>query len=274
VRSLQPRESPYTDPGMAAVYAHIAAPLQFDAPARDLVEILKLHRGARVLDVGTGTGLVARHATEAVGSDGLVIGVDGSIEMLRFGGEGPGCRVAAARVPGMPFRDRTFDAVMAGFVVSHLPDYQAGLADLRRVCRVGGQVAMSSWGSLPTAASRLWSDTAATFVPRDELDQAFRAHIPWDEYFSRGMNAQRAFEDAGLHSVLAETRDYEIRMATSDFLLSREASIQGMLLRERLSVDDWEAFRRHAANAFQQAFGAVVEYVRDVHFTSGTRSRS
>jgi SAM-dependent methyltransferase len=134
----------------------------------------------------------------------------------------------------LPFRDATFDAVTAGFVVSHFPDFRAGLEELRRVCRVGGQIAMSAWGSLPNAASRLWSDIAATLVPPGELDQAFRAHVPWDEHFSHGMNVGRAFEDAGLVSVTSETRDYEIRMATADFLLTREASIQGMSGRSRV----------------------------------------
>jgi hypothetical protein len=110
------------------------------------------------------------------------------------------------------------------------------------------------------------------FVPPGELDQAFRAHIPWDEYFSQARNVGRAFEGAGLVSVMGETRDHEIRMASSDFLLTRVASIQSVLLRQRLSVDDWQAFGRRVDDAFQHEFGDVVNYVRDVHFVVGTKS--
>lgn len=265
-----PPASPYDDPAIAAVYARVSAPLQFDAPARDLVEMLKLSPGAIALDVGTGTGAVARAAVARVGPDGLVIGVDASLEMLRWSRGTRRYAVASAEIPRLPFREATFAAVTAGFVVSHVQDFRAGLTELRRVCRVGGRIAMSAWGSLSNPVSRLWGDTAATFVPRDALDQAFRAHIPWDEYFSRLSNVRGALEDAGLRSV-AETRHYEVRMRSGDFLLSREASIQGMLLRERLSVHDWQAFRRRVADAFQHEFGDTVTYVRDVHFGVGTK---
>jgi ubiquinone/menaquinone biosynthesis C-methylase UbiE len=208
-----------------------------------------------------------------VGPHGRVIGVDASLEMIRLSRGTPRYAVALAQIPGLPFPDETFDAVTAGFVVSHFPDVRAGLQDLRRVCRAGCQIAMSAWGSRPNAPARLWSDIAATFVPREDLDQAFRAHIPWDEYFSRKMNLQRAFEEAGLQTIHAETRDYEISMATSDFLLSRDASIQGMVLRRRLSIDDRQAFGRRVADAFQREFADAVTYVRDVHFVVGTKSR-
>lgn len=268
-----PHKSPYADPLVAAVYARVAAPIQFGPPAHDLVEILQLHNGAVVLDIGTGTGAVARAAGAVVGSSGLVIGVDASIEMLRFARESPRNPVAAAQITGLPFRNGVFHAVTAGFVVSHLADYGSGLAELRRVCRGGGRVAVTAWGALPNAASGLWSDTAGTFVPRGRLEEAFRAHIPWDEYFSHRVNLQRAMDAAGLTSVMVETREYEITMRTADFLLSREASVQGQLLRQLLSDEQWKTFGRQAADLFQHEFGEAVTYRRDVRFAVGTKSR-
>ena len=51
------KDSPYFDAGVAAAYNRPAVPLQFAAPARDLVAGLGLSVvGYRVLDVGTGTG--------------------------------------------------------------------------------------------------------------------------------------------------------------------------------------------------------------------------
>ena len=265
--------SPYADPAVAAAYARIADPLQFVPPARDLVRLAQLERSALVLDVGTGTGAVARSAAAALKSGGLVIAVDASIPMLRFARETPACSVAAVRIPGLPFRDDSFDAVLAGFVVSHLMDYRVGLADLHRVCRIGGRVAMSTWGPLPNAASRLWIDTAGMFVPRDHLDEVFRAHIPWDEYFSDRVNLQQTVEDTGLTSILIETGKYEIAMTTVNFLLSREVSVQGMLVRRSLPEEKWEAFRFRVADVFDRKFGQRLAYVRDVHFAVGTKSR-
>src|SRR2546428_9582135 len=113
--------SPYRDPVMAEVYHRITAPYQFAPPARDLVDILHPPSGGVVLDVGTGTGVVAEHIRQVVGSTGCVVGVDGAIEILRFANRST-IRVAA-RVPGLPFSDGSFDVVTAGFVGSHFADY-------------------------------------------------------------------------------------------------------------------------------------------------------
>jgi hypothetical protein len=53
-------DSPYFAPELASAYGRLAAPSQFMRPARDLVGLLDLSIGAKVLDVGSGTGVVAR----------------------------------------------------------------------------------------------------------------------------------------------------------------------------------------------------------------------
>src|SRR5213592_2730518 len=68
--------------GIADSYARVHAP-RMALPARDLVQFVGITASARVLDVGTGTGVVARAAAEAAGPDGIVAGVDQSVAMLR-----------------------------------------------------------------------------------------------------------------------------------------------------------------------------------------------
>src|SRR5262245_20818502 len=177
-------ESPYLIPEMVAVYDRIAAPFQFAAPAKDLVTIAGVPEGAVVLDVGTGTGLVAAAARSAVGVDGMVVGMDAAIEMIRVVGKGTAAAIVA-RVPRLPFSNETFDAVLGGFVVSHFESYLEGLREMIRVCRTGGRVGMSSWGSAPNPAALLWSDIAAQFAAREQLNEAFLKQIPWDASFSR-----------------------------------------------------------------------------------------
>src|SRR6266571_4900363 len=101
--------SPYSDPAMAEVYHRLTARHQFDPPARDLVDMLHPPFGGFVLDVGTGTGIVAEHVRQAVGSTGCVVGVDAAIDMLRFAKRSATC--VAAHVPGLPFNDDSFDIV-------------------------------------------------------------------------------------------------------------------------------------------------------------------
>jgi len=266
------KESPYLDPEMAAVYDRIASRFHFAAPASDLVKIVDLTEGDMVLDVGTGTGVVAAAARAAVGASGTIVGTDAAFEMIRFARkETP--HVVVARVPGLPFPDQTFNSVIAGFVVSHFQNYVEGLQDMVRVCRIGGRVGMSAWGSLPNLAANVWSDIAARYVPREELNDAFLKHIPWDAWFSQTENVANALQDSGLSAVTTHTRFYSVRIPTAEYLLSREASMQGLILRRRLTSPQWDDFTRTVEEAFGHTFGGWVGYERDAHFGVGTKNR-
>src|SRR5437660_12798115 len=71
--------------------------------------------------------------------------------------------------------------------------------------------------------------------------------------------------------VNTETRFYSLRMPTQDYLLSREASVQGLILRCQLTSAQWDDFTAAAAKAFENKFGDWVEYNRDVHFGIGIK---
>ena len=63
-------------------YQETLVPLMFAPSARQLVANAKLPKGAHLLDIATGTGVVARAAAEAVGSTGQVTAIDGTESML------------------------------------------------------------------------------------------------------------------------------------------------------------------------------------------------
>ena len=271
--TLAGAESPYANTTAAATYARLADPLQFGRPARDLVSLVGLEPGEFALDVGTGTGAVAREAITVLAGNGRVVGVDASVAML-------GARrsraypVIVGQVPRLPFRENRFDAVLAGFVISHFASYEIGLAELVRVCRPGGRVAISAWGSLGNAAARLWADTAAAFVPRERLDAAFLGDIPWEAHFANRHNLERAFRESGVQRVGIVTREYVIEMTRSDFLSAREGTFQGMLLQRALSAPQWQEFQTLMGEAFQRQFGDRVTYTRDVHLAIGEKPGS
>ncbi len=93
--------------------------------------------GMRVLDVATGTGLVAREALSIVGSHGSVTGLDPSAGMLS---EAERLHFALVRALGerIPFADATFDFVSMGFALRHVADLEVLFAEIRRVLKPGG----------------------------------------------------------------------------------------------------------------------------------------
>src|SRR5207237_10478541 len=106
----------------------------------------------------------------------------------------------------------------------------------------------------------LWTDTWAHYREREALLNDFFKQIPWDAWFSRIENVSRALETAGLASVSVQTRHYPVRMQTNEYLLSREASVQGLVLRNRLSASDWEDFTANKSQACHSELGLPVDY--------------
>jgi ubiquinone/menaquinone biosynthesis C-methylase UbiE len=263
--------SPYLDPAVAAAYDRIAAPVQFTPPARDLIALIDPPIGGTVLDVGTGTGAVARDASQATGPAGLVVGIDPSVEMLRASPAGRSYRVAVARTPGLPFRSDVFDAVTASFVLSHAEDYRTALADMVRVCRSRGRVGITAWGAGPNPVGKAWKDVAATYLSAVRLQQAFATVIPWDEWFADADHLERALRDASLTAVQIARREYLFSLPVPDFLAMKEATVEGTLLRRLLSADDWNRFRHRVGEVFRERYADTLSFVRDVHFGIGTK---
>ncbi|HTJ25926.1 MAG TPA: class I SAM-dependent methyltransferase [Candidatus Limnocylindria bacterium] len=135
---------------------------RFRTPAPTaLYEILRqsgMGAGSRVLDLGIGTGL----ASEPLAQAGAVItGIDPSIAMLtRARTRLPNARLGPGRAEALPFEPASFDAAIAAEVF-HLVDQPAALAQLLRVVRKGGTVAIW-WPSIATESNVLGHRAAAT----------------------------------------------------------------------------------------------------------------
>ena len=97
--------------------------------------------GMTVLDVATGTGLLARAALRVVGPSGEVIGVDPSRGML---GEqrrrAARVRLVQGRAEALPFESGRFDALTMGFALRHVPDLGVTFREYLRVLKPGGRV--------------------------------------------------------------------------------------------------------------------------------------
>lgn len=121
------------------------------------VEWLNIPPGGIALDVGSGPGNVTASLARAAGPDGLALGVDISEPMLERAVRneaGPQVGFIKADAQRLPLRDDTVDAVVSTAVLQLVPDPTAALAEMARVLRPGGRLAIM----VPTAgrAARLW----------------------------------------------------------------------------------------------------------------------
>lgn len=99
-----------------------------------------LRRGMTVLDVGTGTGLVAREAVRLLQADGRVIGVDPSTRMMAAGRASLAIPLVQGVGERLPFSDGRFDFLTMGYALRHVPDLDQTFSECRRVLRPGGRV--------------------------------------------------------------------------------------------------------------------------------------
>lgn len=115
---------------------------------------LKLRGAEHVLDVGCGAGTDVFDLASRVGPAGHVTGVDLSAAMIdearrRTAGRGLPVFFEIADAQALPFADETFDAVRAERLLMHVPDARQAIAEMTRVLRKGGRMAVFDvdWGT-------------------------------------------------------------------------------------------------------------------------------
>lgn len=98
--------------------------------------------GLRVVDVGAGTGTATRRLVDA---GAAVVPTDASTGMLAGARGRCHCRPVAADAMALPLRTGAVDAAVMGFVLNHLPEPAAALAEAARVVRPDGWILASTW---------------------------------------------------------------------------------------------------------------------------------
>jgi demethylmenaquinone methyltransferase / 2-methoxy-6-polyprenyl-1,4-benzoquinol methylase len=124
----------------AVWYDDIIAMLSFGSGnryRRQALERSGLRGGMRLLDLATGTGVVAR-AARATTPD--IVGADASFGMLLAGRPRTNIPLVQSKGEVLPLADATFDMVSVGYALRHFADLRALFAEIHRVLRPGGRV--------------------------------------------------------------------------------------------------------------------------------------
>lgn len=180
--------------------------------AEHLCDTADLHAGWRVLDVATGSGnaaiAAARHGCAAVGVDYVPSLLESG--RRRAEAEGLDVQLLEGDAEALPFPDASFDAVTSVFGAMFAPDHARAAAELLRVCRPGGTIALANW--TPTGFIGELFRTVAVHVPPPA---GVQSPMLWGtESHLRGL-----FDDA-IASLEIEERIFTFRFPSAeDFVL-------------------------------------------------------
>jgi SAM-dependent methyltransferase len=134
------------------------------------LEWLNIPPGGIALDIGSGPGSVTASLARAAGPEGLALGVDISEPMLARAVRneaGPQIGFIRADAQRLPLRDNTVDVVISTAVLQLIPNPAAALAEMARVLKPGGRLAVMVptvglaarfWQKLPNAGAHVFDD--------------------------------------------------------------------------------------------------------------------
>jgi ubiquinone/menaquinone biosynthesis C-methylase UbiE len=222
--------------------------------------------GESILDVATGTGWTARR-TSARGA--RVTGIDFSVDLVRAA-----CRLdqsasayyRVADAEALPFADGEFDAVVSTFGVMFCSDPVKAAAELARVCRPGGRLALTSWEKHGGAYEMF------KIIEHHNPQQASRSTSPFDWSDPERLRALLGDKyDLGFEQAVSFYREETAKQAWEAFSQGF-GPVRSVLA--RLDQGAATAFRRDFETFHEQhRTGAGVLVPRPYVVTVGTRHK-
>ena len=120
-------------------------------PPLDVIRALAVNAGDVAVDIGAGTGYFALPLAQAVGASGRVIAVDSQGKMLEHlqkkiaSSELSNVELVCAEADRTTLPAATADLVLLANVWHEIPDRTAALAEVRRIAKAGGRIAILDW---------------------------------------------------------------------------------------------------------------------------------
>jgi ubiquinone/menaquinone biosynthesis C-methylase UbiE len=233
-------------------YERWAVPFVVGPWVPGLLDLAGLRGGERVLDVATGTGVVARLAARRVAPGGAVTGVDlneGMLEVARRLPLPPGLTVdwRQGSALALPFSDGAFDVVLCQQGLQFFPDRLKALREMRRVLTSVGRVALSVWtGPSPYFVAQ--REGLARHVSTEAATSSAAAFSLGDADEVRGL-----LETAGFRNVVVDHVQMTLRFPPpTEFLLRHLSALPAAELVAAASEEARAALVAHMEEATRE----------------------
>ena len=204
--------------GPAEVYERAFVPALFAQWGPVMADVAGVLPGARVLDVGCGTGAATIAAASRAAPGGRVIGLDPNPQMLAVARRKSGIEWVEGRAEALPFPDASFDAVVSQFAMMFFENRVAALREMARVLAPGGGMAVAVCGALDASPGyNALAELLDRLFGRDVGD-AFRAPFVLGD--AAALEALGA--EAGLRGAAVTQRMGKVRFASVTDLVATE----------------------------------------------------
>ncbi|MCH9025080.1 MAG: methyltransferase domain-containing protein [candidate division Zixibacteria bacterium] len=256
---------------IAEVYHRVAVPLVFLSPAKDLLAALKLASDANILDVGAGTGVTAQAIKSIDGFKGKLVELDISLEMLQTSESTETISKVVGQVPGLPFCDESFDAVISNFVLSHVLKYREAITDMVRVLKPGGKIGITAWGSEKHSYSDMWDKTSESFVGENLIENIVSEFMPSREIFTNPENTRELLKEAGARDIEIHKSEAIVTTTKAEYIEMKGVMLQGRFIKSTLGEKGWSEFHALLTKNFDDKFSDPIEYPSLAHIVVGTK---
>ena len=183
------------------IYDEYFLPAIFSLWPSRIIKLADIKAGDNVLDVATGTGVLAKSGFETVAPDGSVVGLDPTDGMLAIARKKSSeIKWVHGVAEEIPFEDNHFDAVVSQFGMMFFVDREKALQEMFRVLKQGGKLVVAVWASL--------EETPGYNLFVQVLDRLFGRDIANELIAPFNLGDSKKFES---HFINAGFSDYEIK---------------------------------------------------------------
>ncbi len=252
----------------ADIYQDFFVPALFGQWAGPICDAAKIGPGDSVLDVACGTGVVAREAFARVGSSGSVTGLDINPGMLAVArSSSSSIAWQEADVAALPFADSLFDAVTCQFGLMFFEDRTAALAEMQRVLKPGGRLAIAVWDSLDRTPG--YDEVVRLIEHLLGADIAAGMRAPFVLGDTEGL--VDIFRAAGIGTVDVSTHDGQAKFDSIESWVHTD--IKGWTLADLIDDDQYDVLLTEARQVLRQFCSAdgAVSFAAPAHIATAIK---
>ncbi len=252
----------------AEVYEEFFVPALFREWAPRVAQAAGIREGYKVLDVACGTGVLAREAAGRAGPQGEVCGLDRNEGMLAVARRlAPAVAWRQGLAEALPYAAGRFDAVVSQFGLMFFDDRQRALAEMLRVLRPGGRLAVAVWDRLETSPGYAAMTALLERLFGEQIAAGLRAPFVLGD----PAELRPLFADAGMPDIEIATEVGSARFPSIEAWVHTD--VKGWTLADLIDDAQYQVLLR-AAQAELKLFArpdGTVAFASPAHIVSATK---